>query len=394
MTIKVLHVFPPSLKTRFGGQNITWKYNFSKWDEPYIEHLLLDFEKKSILPACQAFNFTYPEVQKGTGRLSRLLWMIGLLFYARKFRNDYDIIHVHVLWWGSLLLAKWAKKKGIPSIFETVLLDADTPGSIKEERLGGLKLKLLKSFTSILAISDYLAVDYKSNGFQNDQVVVLPNSVDTEIFHPLYSIKERIALREKHQLPLDAKILIFVGSLIYRKGVDILLDGFIDISKQIKQATLLLVGPCRKDENPSLDEAFIADLRDKAEKLNIGSKVIFYGIQNDREILSELYRSSDIFTFLSRQEGLGNVVLEAMASGLPIVVSDLPVLKNIVSHRETGLLVPVADPQSFAELVLELISDSTLQEELRNNSRDFIIRHHSFSNWQHQITRLYKDLLR
>lgn len=392
MTIKVLHVFPPNLKTRFGGQNITWKYNISKWDEPDIEHLVLDIEQKSILPACQAFNFTYPEVQKSTGRLSRLLWMIRLLLYVRKFHKDYDIIHVHILWWGSLLLAKWAKKNGIPSIYESVLLDADTPGSIKEEKLGGLKLRLLKSFTSILAISDYLAVDYKSNGFQNDQVVVLPNSVDTEIFHPLSSINERIALREKHQLPLDAIILIFVGSLIYRKGVDILLDGFIDISKQIKQATLLLVGPCRKDENPSLDEAFIADLRDKAEKLNIGSKVIFYGIQNDREILSELYRSSDIFTFLSRQEGLGNVVLEAMASGLPIVVSDLPVLKNIVSHRETGLLVPVADPQSFAELVLELISDSTLQEELRNNSREFIIRHHSFSNWQHQITRLYKDL--
>lgn len=393
MVIRVLHIFPPSLKTRFGGQNITWKYNFSNWDEQKIQHLCLDLEQKVVVPGSQAFNFTYPDEQTSTGRWSRLLWILRLLFFTRKFKMDYDILHVHVLWWGSLLLANWAKHQGIPTIYETVLLDADTPGSISKEKLGGLKLRLLKKYTKILAISDYLALDYLIHGFQDNQVEVLPNSVDTQLFQPVSSPGQKRALREKHKLPLNSKIIIFVGSVIYRKGVDILLDGYLKIIQQIDQVCLLLVGPCHKYENPSLDEAFVVALKHKASKLNDGSKVIFFGIQNDREILSELYQSSDIFAFLSRQEGLGNVVLEAMACGLPCVISDLPVLKNIISHRETGLLVPISDSETFAEHVLELLADLTLQEKLGSNSRKFIIGHHGFSHWQSQLTSLYEGLI-
>jgi hypothetical protein len=74
-----------------------------------------------------------------------------------------------------------------------------------------LKLKLLKQYTGILAISDFLAEDYLANGFKTDQVHLLENSVDTGLFHPAANNKEKQALRAKYHLPAESTILIFCG---------------------------------------------------------------------------------------------------------------------------------------------------------------------------------------
>ena len=135
MSLRVLHVFPPSFRTRFGGQNITWKYNFSKWSDTSITHLMLDYKQNRITSPEKAFDFNYPMKQTGTSRLGRMLWIPTLLNNLQRKRNEYDIIHFHILWWGSLLTARWAQRNGIPTLYESVLLNADTPGSIAQEKL-------------------------------------------------------------------------------------------------------------------------------------------------------------------------------------------------------------------------------------------------------------------
>ena len=79
MPLRVLHIFPPSLRTRFGGQNITWKYNFSKWSDTSITHLVLDNEQNRIVSTEEAFDFIYPDKQTSTSTLGRLLWIPILL---------------------------------------------------------------------------------------------------------------------------------------------------------------------------------------------------------------------------------------------------------------------------------------------------------------------------
>ena len=393
MTLKVLHVFSPSLRTRFGGQNVTWKYNFSFWNEPGVEHYCLEVNDNKVLPAKIAFDFDYPEKQSPFKQWSRGKWTIKLIKNLRRVAKEYDVIHFHILWWGSLLSARWAKRKEIPTVYESVLLDADTPGNILKESFGRKQVSLLKDFSCILAISDYLAQDYLDNGFSKDQVVTLMNSVDTTLFHPLYDSAERAELRERLELPTDATILIFVGSIIHRKGVDVLVEAFKQLSSTLPDTYLLLVGPQTKQENPSLDENWVGSLKENLAEAGLTSNVKFAGLVSDRQILAELYRASDIFVFPSRQEGLGNVILEAMASGLPVIVSDLPVFEGVIQPGVNGVSVPVGKDSVMTQATLDLINNPQLAKKYGYKAREDTVQQFSFSSWQDHLVAIYKKVM-
>ncbi len=393
MPLRVLHIFPPSLRTRFGGQNITWKYNFSKWSDTSIIHLVLDNEQNRIVSPEEAFDFIYPDKQTSTSTLGRLLWIPILLRNLRRKKNEYDILHFHILWWGSLLAAHWAQRNGIPSLYESVLLDADTPGSIGQENLGSIKLNLLKSFTGIIAISPFLKTDYLANGFTEDRVFLLINSVDSDLFCPIGGPEDKQNLREKLNLPVDDILLLFVGSVIHRKGFDILLRSFGNVLDKFRQCRLLVVGPANRNENPSLDESFIKYQRDWLEVRKIESKVTFLGLVNDRIKLAKIYQAADIFVFPSRVEGLGNVVLEAMASGLPIVVSDLPVLRGVIENRVNGLIVALEDADATAEAINFLIENPEIAQSYASRARGDVQTKFSFVNWEKNLVKIYFQLL-
>lgn len=392
MPIRVLHVFPPNLKTRFGGQNITWKYNFTHWDNPLIQHSVADLEMDRMIPALEAFSFDYPDQQRTSTRFNRVSWIIQLHRFLKRKTSHFDIIHFHVLWWGSLLIARWAKAKRIPCIYESVLLDADNPSSVRAENLGGLKLKFLRSFSGIVAISEFLAQDYLDHGFTTDQVFTLMNSVDIDLFRPQTGDKEKREIRDKYHLPRNGKILIFVGSLIARKGVDILIDAFVKVSGQCAELYLLLVGPRDIKQNPSLDERFVQDLEQKLADNGLAERVRFLGLVREHQELAEIYRASDIFTFPSRREGLGNVVLEAMSSGLPVITSDLPVLERVIKDGVNGLVIPMDDSESLAQVIIKIYENEELAKELGNAARTYIEENHRFQAWQKELTGFYQRM--
>jgi glycosyltransferase involved in cell wall biosynthesis len=172
-------------------------------------------------PAVEAFSFQLRKQNKGLlSQSQRFAWIFQLHRSLISLHNDYDILHVHILWWGSLLLGLWSRLWKKTVFYETVLLDSDTPSGILHERFGGLKLWLLKKFHAILAINDFLAQDYLDHGFSQEQVFLLPNCVDTELFHPAANQEEKRQLRKKLGLPSEAFLLLFVGRLIQRKGFE------------------------------------------------------------------------------------------------------------------------------------------------------------------------------
>ena len=391
--IRALHIFPPSYKVRFGGPIIRWRYYFNRWDEIKISHLVLDTQTNQITECKEAFNFQFTEKQNLTQKWERFTWIFSLFKNLIKHQKDYDILHVHVLWWGSLLIGPWASRKKIPVIYESVLLNEDSPGGIINERLGKLKLWCLKKFSAILTISDSLTEDYLNFDFHASQVHTLMNAVDSEFFHPARSESERKALRKKYLLPEESKILLFVGSVIQRKGVDVLIDAFIRAVREEKDLYLILVGASNKEENPSLDEQFIHLLHDVLDKKGLASKVKFIGLIQDRDQLAEIYRAADIFIFPSRNEGLPNVVLEAMACGLPVVVSRLPVLEQVITNGKNGLFVPVDNADALKGAILSMARQPEYSQQLGKNARNYIETHHSFNQWQTRLVSLYQSLM-
>jgi len=321
MAIRILHIFMPNLTSRFSGDAIWWKNIFDQWEATDGEHYVLDCKKNKIVTSQEAFDFEYSGIQKRISRWQRAVWILELFRSLIEHKGQYDILHVHVIWWGGLLIGPWAKWNGIPAMYESVLLNADTPGGMLKGKLGRVKVRCLKSYRAILAISEYLSDDYRKYGFTKNQIFTLVHCVMTDLYFPAQSIEKKIDLRNKLTLPSGATILVFVGSVIERKGVDVLIQAFIDASINQPDLFLIIVGPKSVDDSPSIDEDFVNHLYSLLNKNNLNERVFITGLIQDRQKLSEIYRASDIFVFPSNNEGLGNVVLEAMASGLPVVVS-------------------------------------------------------------------------
>jgi len=393
MTLRILHVFAPSLKNRFGGQSVWWKAIFTNWDSPNVVHFVLDYDKKILVNAQKAFEFEYPSVQKGISRWGRILWIVNLFKYLIQYKEEYDIVHMHVLWWGSLFVAPWAKRNNIPALYESILLGSDTPGGIIKERFGRVKIYFLRFYKAILAISDFLAEDYRKFGFSSEQVFTLTNCVDTKLFFPPASTQKKIQLRQEMDFPIDATILVFVGSVVERKGVDLLVQAFIKASVHYPDLYLLVVGPNNKYENPSLSEVFVNKLYSQIQQNGLKQRVLFTGLVQNPQRLAKIYRASDIFVFPSRNEGLGNVILEAMASGLPVIVSKLPVLEKIIVHNETGVFVPVGTVDPVRDAILMLVENSSRAGHIGQKAASFVRNFYNFSEWQAQLVEFYNRLL-
>jgi glycosyltransferase involved in cell wall biosynthesis len=392
MTIKVLHLFPPDYKTRFGGQIITWKYDFSRWNDPDVTHYVLDYQALQIEAAKEAFNFELPEVRKQASRFERAAWIIPLFISLNRIKKEYDILHVHVLLWGGLLIGPWAKLNKIPAVYESILYLDDTPSGISREKLSKIKLACLRSYKRIFSISKYMTKDYRKFGFRTDQAITLTNSVDTDLFSPASAIEQKKTIRETLGLPAQAVVVLFVGSVIKRKGVDVLINAFIGANEQRTDLFMVIVGPLGKALDVN-DVGFAEHLRDLLEERKLTDKTLFTGLIQDNQLLADYYRAADIFVFPSTNEGLGNVILEAMASALPVVATQLPVIRNIIKHGENGLYVQIGDVEAVKDSILSLSNDPAQAKRLGVNARNFVQDNLNFAGWQYKIVELYRNML-
>ena len=113
---------------------------------------------------------------------------------------------------------------------------------------------------------------------------------------------------------------------------------------------------------------------------------------SEREILAEAYQTADFYVFPSRQEGLGNVVLEAMSCSLPVISSDLPVLKGVILPGENGIVFSVGDEVQLADGIKALLHEEDYSRSLGEKAREYILENHYYDNWQEKIAKLYQDL--
>lgn len=152
-------------------------------------------------------------------------------------------------------------------------------------------------------------------------------------------------------------LLLAAGRHEHQKGLDVLVHAFASIKDRAQDAVLLIAGR----EGNATD-----DLHELVQERRLTGDVRLLGPRRD---LSDLMCGADVFVLPSRWEGLGGVLLEAMALELPIVASDLPAVREVVQHGETALLVPSEDPKALADSALELIRDQALRERLTARAR-------------------------
>lgn len=178
------------------------------------------------------------------------------------------------------------------------------------------------------SICDMMLKDYPNQKFNYIQ-----NGVDTEKYAPITE-KEKQVLRKKYNIAKDKTVYISTGSLIPRKRIDETIEGF--IKANCKDSLLLLLG----------DGSLLDELKDKYNKYN---DIIFLGKKSN---VVEYLQLSDVFISSSESEGLPNSVLEAIACGLPVILSDIPQHKEILNEiKNIGKLYKLGDIHELSKVI-------------------------------------------
>jgi glycosyltransferase involved in cell wall biosynthesis len=189
-------------------------------------------------------------------------------------------------------------------------------------------------------------------GFDPVKLKILPRGLDTELFHPA---RRDSAFFEKFGASNGEVRLLYVGRISREKDLDLLADAYRRLRKEGLPVQLFVVGhgPYSEALAKSLPEAF------------------FTGYLRGTE-LATAYASADIFVFPSTTDTFGNVILEAQASGLPVVVSDSGGPKELVADKTNGLITRSHDIKDFTRAIRALVTDRALRERMAASARDSV----------------------
>lgn len=206
-------------------------------------------------------------------------------------------------------------------------------------------------------------------------IVVIPSGVDIDKFKK----QQKGFLREKTGIK-NGKIMLYVGRLGKEKSVDFLLKAFKLVHEKNSQANLVLVG-----DGPEKNA-----LKNLAEKLNISKNVYFPGLIDIAE-MNKAYADAEIFVFASQTETQGMVILEALASGLPVAAVNDSVYDGIIKDKMNGILTD-NDPEMFAAACLAILNNPSYRKKLSENAIESM-QNFSLSSTAKSFEKLYKKFI-
>ena len=287
----------------------------------------------------------------GSGRFS-----FGLLKNPVKYPTD--LIHVHVsVPVSDTAGLRCAKKKNIPLVVTYHGdLQEDIGGFIRKMSIYFYNKYLLDKVLSyadiIISPSEYYINESRFLGKYRDKIAVIPNGINIDDFDIPYSKKE---CREKLGLPIDKNIVLFIGTLIPYKGANVLVNAMQMITKEVPDTEVVFVG----------GGGMRGELKMLSKRLGVEKCVKFAGFV--KESLKPLYyRAADVFVLPStlNTEVFPIVLLEASASGLPIVISDLDTFKCIIEDGYNGIITKKEDEKNLADAVIHLLENEDTKEKM------------------------------
>jgi starch synthase (maltosyl-transferring) len=207
------------------------------------------------------------------------------------------------------------------------------------------------------------------------KICVIPNGVDAA----------RIAEAPRADLtqfgiPPASRTLLFVGRLDPQKGPFVLLAAVKDLLPRHPELQVLMVGDGPLREN----------LRAWVVKENLQSRIHFAGRRND---VPSLLRAADLFVLPSLWEGLPNVVLEAMAAGIPTVASRVEGISDLLVDRRTGLIVPPNSPPDLGEAIEEILADPQHALQMSRDAKHIVQERFTWQSVVGQYEQIYNELL-
>lgn len=312
---------------------------------------------------------------------------ISLGIFKKPMDYDVDIAHVHFdIPPGPFAGLLYAKIKKVPLVVTYHGDWAEDFGSFL--RRVGITLinrhlvdKIL-SHSAVIISPSRQYID-KSKFLQNhkERTVAIPNAIHLSDFELQYSKEE---CRKELGLPLDKKIILYFGFLTPYKGPDILIESMKRIIGEISDTILIFAGK----------GAMADELKVLAARLGVEKNVLFVGFV-ENNLKSLYYKAADIFCLPSTKstESFGISNLEAMASGVPIVASNIGGIPDVVDDGINGLLVPPKNPEKLAYAIIYLLNNEETRVHMGKKGREKV-QNYSWRMVAEETEKIYNEVLK
>lgn len=307
------------------------------------------------------------------------------LVFLREARRV-QLLHLHGFSQKSALLMLLARATGTPVVVKMSSLGHDDPVSLA--RRHPWLYRLYARADRLISIGPAFASRFHDAGLSPGRLASIPNGVDLARFAPA-TVQQRLAARRDLGLPPDTPAILCVAFFSAEKQQEALFEAWVD-SRATSGDSLLVFAGARgghAEADPSIADRIAA----RAHALGLDAHVFFIDQRLDVE---RVYQAADVFVLPSTREGAPNAVIEAMASGLPCIVSHLPgVTDALIDDRRDGILVDAGDRRALAEAIAAVVCDRTLAARLGSSARETAARRFGIDRVANDYLTMYRTLL-
>jgi len=295
-------------------------------------------------------------------------------------KEGFDVIHAH-----------WSLPQGLVGLWCKRIFKIPCVTTIHGSDIFGLKSPWVRALnTKVIKYSDVCTANSKATArvacetYGRKNIEIIPVGVDDTFFFKKTPNVDAI----KRELGIDGRVVLFIGRLIDLKGVDYLIKATPEVLKRCPDINVLLVGSGPQKEY----------LMNLSKDLGVENRVVFIDKVAQDEIL-KFYAIASVFVLPSivnargETEGLGVVLLEAMASGVPVIGSNVGGIPDIITDGETGLLATQKDHDDLADKIIKLLTDEELRKNVTENALRPVKTNLSWEVIADRFVRIYKDLI-
>jgi glycosyltransferase involved in cell wall biosynthesis len=300
--------------------------------------------------------------------------------------RDYDLVHIHALFsCASTAAAFWSRRSGIPYIVRPLgVLNRwgmqNRHPYLKQFSFRLIERRILARAARVHYTSEQERAEATALGIAQ-KAAIIPNAVDITS-GSVCRLKGQF--RSRYPQLVGRRVILFLSRLDAKKGLDLLLPAFARIRFHCSSVSLVLAG----EGNPT----FVARLQKQAVCLGIDTDLVWTGLLTDEDKWEALADAS-MLVLPSYSENFGVAVVEAMAAGVPVVISDQVGIHREVSEAEAGVVVP-CDEGKLSQALCALVDDERARLRMGSNGRRLVQQRLSLQTVTAQMFRLYTDITR
>ena len=378
----VTHFFPPHVG---GIEKVSYEQSTRLTQSGYEFDVLTSKTKGQTRHPTKGINvFGYPSLKFADrfGVPYPILTLKAYKLFAKTIRNC-DLVHAHGhVYMSSCLAGFLAKKYNKPFIVtqHNTFIDykslLNTIENLNDAIIGK---SVLKNADRILTVSKETMKYVLRLGADKTKTSVMYNGVDTNCFQSA----KKDESKNKLGLPQNRKIVFSARRLVYKNGLDTLIESAYLLAKNHPEVLFVVAG-----KGPSRNM-----IEERIKQLGIEKNIKLAGFVPD-ELLPVYYGAADLFLLPSASgEGLPLVLFEAMSCGLPVVATTVGGTPEIVEHMKNGVLVPPQDPQAIADALSKLLGETEIVTKIGEQAKHYIHNNLSWKENARQLLEVYQKLL-